>query len=88
MLLRYVNLSLCLKFIIFAILIVVSYFFASSSLSEYLKGHTAFHFSTRPFTVEDMQITSICAMADETIDFKKNLVIEVRIRVHRICGYP
>ena len=50
---------------------VVSYLFARSSFSEYMEGHTAFHTSTRPFTVEDMPTVTICVTANGTIDYKK-----------------
>ena len=58
---------------------VVSYLFARSSFSEYMEGHTAFHTSTRPFTVEDMPTVTICVTANGTIDYKKKLVVEARI---------
>ena len=53
--------------------------FARNSFSEYMEGHTAFYISTRPFTVDDMPTVTICVKADETIDYKKKLVVEARI---------
>ena len=58
---------------------VVSYFFARSSFSEYIERNTGFHFSTRPFTVKDMPTLTICVKANETIDYNKYLVVEARL---------
>ena len=68
--------SRALKAVVILILLVISYFFVSKMVEEYLEGRTNFSASRRPLSVQDVPTATICFKAGRKLIYGSNFLLK------------
>ena len=73
---KFENKLKAIHFLFYATLSIVTYFFVSRAVKEYLEGRTTFSISKRPLTVDDMPTITICFQTSRKLEFGKDIRIQ------------